>query len=346
MVQSYSTPTDATPVINREPQRILPRFKSFMWDQKIVELMIKDFTSSSGLGHVYIARLLNHGPLNRIKVGGSDDPPRRMKAQKCPKTSQASLEPAILTFGDPRYGYYRVEQLTHMVLQEWKADPECESCKATHLGLKKETFDVDAEVALYTINWLQAWMQTRPYESNGTLKIYWRVALGGFTNYCNAGESPRQRSERWRTWIEEKERQRRTLDEVDIGPDEPMLIHQNSQQRTAVDNSPMQDPEPSTSVANTGHRRATTLMAISPSQQPAPTARRRKRSKNPLLTTSGTVTILVTSYVLAHLMELLGARVTFGIHMMLGVFFSVRCARAFVHFSSVYEYHFKSLKCG
>lgn len=354
---SHSTRSPALDSATHESHAHLK--KSFGSDQKIIRAMEGDVPPSSKPGLVYIAKLVDHTPSNLIKIGRSSaNPMRRIESQKCPSERCYSLQPAFCHFGARSCDVHIVEKLTHRVLSQWRTPAECNYCRTAHWGLKTETFAIEPAVASYTVAWIRAWIQTRPYGNNKRLRAYWREALESFDAYSDLDETPQQRSERWKTWIEDKERLRVSQEVVSSSPEHTIPMEIDG--RAGSDSIPT-DPENSMNTATSGlpktsrHDigRGTMPWPTHPSTQEKPrmiVPSKPERSvvqeymiDHSWLTTSGAVTVFVISYVLAQLIQRLGIAMTFSTHMMLGLF-SVRCSKYLVRLFSGYQHRVALLK--
>lgn len=320
--------------------------KSFEWDQKIIEEIEKPYSRAKKPGLVYTARLVNHSPTNLVKIGKSIHPMRRMKSQRCP--TGPFLEPAFYAFGRPSLNVYLLERLTHKILGQWNIPPECNDCGITHEGLQTEAFAVEPKVPSYTVAWLRIWMQTRPYNGRGELKPYWKEALESFDGYSDCDETPLQRSNRWKIWIEERLRLKNTIGRAGrTSVNGQVLRNHNSASDSTVITAAEERVHSSTSspfrVSTSNPSQSSAQASRQPSRRQQPLTKQSRdtcRSNNQetareqsCLTTTGAVTLFVISYILAVLIDRLGIAMTFGVHMLLGLF-SLQCSRYLLRFLS------------
>ena len=99
--------------------------------------------------------------------------------------------------------YYKVEELAHSELANFKQELRCEKCETVH----REWFAVPENVALQTVQRWRRFIRMDPYDENGLLKDQWSKMLV-LANMMMPGkeEEPDDhelRNERWNRWLDE-----------------------------------------------------------------------------------------------------------------------------------------------
>lgn len=165
-------------------------------------------------GHVYIFKspeyfrtfFPNEPPL--LKIGMAKDVSKRMEylRGKCGLFDLARVDDSQ---DRPMEFYWKVEELVHAELQNFRRLLNCKKCRSAR-GTEtehQEWFAVKEEVALRTVQRWRRFIELEPYDENGILKDHWsRMIQPKNMEHPNAEEQwndSRSRDRRWTKWLDE-----------------------------------------------------------------------------------------------------------------------------------------------
>ncbi|KAL5317959.1 hypothetical protein ACEPPN_015063 [Leptodophora sp. 'Broadleaf-Isolate-01'] len=167
-------------------------------------------------GFVYILKAPEYfeekypGEQPRVKIGISVDVKTRI-AQLKKDCGISVLERVDDRESIPHHLYYKVEELVHGELANFRRVLKCENCKTAH----REWFAVSEEVALQTVQRWRRFILREPYDENGLLTDQWSQMLR-HSNLKWPGreeeyDDHEKRNDRWNRWLDEGIRSTRLL---------------------------------------------------------------------------------------------------------------------------------------
>jgi hypothetical protein len=153
--------------------------------KKISDMLRKHLDLSSSPGYVYAFRIKPE-QIIQIKIGRAEDPDERIKNQMRTCKLGELLKSWYPKFPVPHHE--RVEKLIHAELYNLRYQFQCQVCKKKDKDEPKahtEWFQLDFDrISMLTDRW-NNWMSSeKPYDSNGSLKPFWRYRL---ENYKGSG---------------------------------------------------------------------------------------------------------------------------------------------------------------
>ena len=165
-------------------------------------------------GHIYILKspqyfqrlFPNQPPL--LKIGMVKDVSKRMESlrEKCGLFDLARVADCQ---DRPVNFYWKVEELVHAELQNFRRAFKCKKCrnvKGTETE-HREWFAVDEEVALRTVQRWRRFIELEPYDDNGILKARWSKMIQPknmeHPDKREQWDDSQSRDRRWTRWLDE-----------------------------------------------------------------------------------------------------------------------------------------------
>ncbi|KAH8821324.1 T5orf172 domain-containing protein [Xylogone sp. PMI_703] len=162
-------------------------------------------------GYIYVLKAPDYfrqnfpGKNPLVKIGMAKDVDARIKSLKS-KCGITDLKLVDDKNHRAVHVYWKVEQLVHIELRNFRRVLKCKNCgaKSGNKTEHQEWFEISEELALKTVERWRRFVELNPYDENGALRDFWSSRLKSRDmKLLRSQDDTEEWNERWTRWLDE-----------------------------------------------------------------------------------------------------------------------------------------------